>query len=611
MQLTLGQIYADKYRIVRLLGEGAMGAVYEAENMRIRRRVAIKILHPQIAQKADTLRRFEREAQAAGRIGSQHIVEVLDLGELADGSRFMVLEFLDGTTLDQRIRSRGRLTPEDATPIVCQLLEGLGAAHKAEIIHRDLKPANVYLCPKPGGVDFVKILDFGVSKFNVLNDEMSMTSTGAVLGTPYYMSPEQAKGSREVDPRSDLYAVGVILYECITGQVPFSAETFNELIFRIVLESPPPVESFVPNLDLGFTAIIHKAMAREAGERFQTAEEFRGTLLKWLEQSASGPVVPAALGMPTPPPYTGPSAAAGPAAPPGGPGLPGSLGIGGTMLMDPPARASAQDLNNGRTMAMDPRAPIASPAWSPSAAPRAGYGAAPNAGYGAGPNAGYGAAPHGHQPPTTQAFPVLPPGFEQALAAQPPGLDAPPNGAPHAGYPNAGYPNAGYPGGAAPGAGGDGLQVFPDDPYTIPKRTNGVVAFVGGLLAVLVIGGGAIALVNWKAGRTAAATSVPTASIAPATPPAERSVDAPVLTAPPPGTTAAPIAPPPGSVAAPIAPTPPAVAAPAPAPDAPGPVSHAGATGRPGVSGTAPKSSGKAGGGPSSTNGKRTVSGEL
>src|SRR4051812_16814548 len=297
MQLNIGETYAGKYRIVRVLGEGAMGAVYEAENVRIRRRVAIKVLHPQIAQKADTLRRFEREAQAAGRIGSEHIVEVLDLGELPSGGRFMVMEFLEGTTLDQRIRSRGRLTPEEATPIVAQLLEGLGAAHIAHIIHRDLKPANVFLMSgRPQG-DFVKILDFGVSKFNVLNEEMSMTSTGAVLGTPYYMSPEQAKGSRQVDPRSDLYAVGVILYECITGQVPFSAETFNELIFRIVLESPPPVESFVPNLDSAFTALIHKAMAREANERFQTAAEFRIAMLKWAEAAVSGPVLPAMLGL--------------------------------------------------------------------------------------------------------------------------------------------------------------------------------------------------------------------------------------------------------------------------------------------------------------------------
>src|SRR5262245_13775390 len=192
MPVAIGATYADKYRIVRQLGEGAMGAVYEGENVRIRRRVAIKVLHAHIAEKGDALRRFEREAQAAGRIGSEHIVEVLDMGELPDGSRFMVMEFLEGSTLDQRIRSRRRLTPEEASPIVCQLLAGLSAAHAAEIIHRDLKPANIFLANRGG--DFVKILDFGVSKFNVLSDEMSMTSTGAVLGTPFYMSPEQAKG---------------------------------------------------------------------------------------------------------------------------------------------------------------------------------------------------------------------------------------------------------------------------------------------------------------------------------------------------------------------------------------------------------------------------------
>jgi serine/threonine protein kinase len=304
MELTPGQTYAGKYRIVRVLGGGAMGAVYEAENVLIWRRVAIKVLHANIAQKADALRRFEREAQAAGRIGSRHIVEVLDVGELPGGERFMVMEFLEGSTLQQRIRSRGRLTPEEAAPIVLQILEGLGAAHQAEIIHRDLKPANVFLMsgrgPREGAgpshfqgpLEFVKILDFGVSKFNVLNDEMSMTSTGAVLGTPFYMSPEQAKGSRLIDARSDLYAVGVILYECITGQVPFSAETFNELIFRIVLESPPAVESFVPILDPEFSAIIHKAIARQPGDRYQTADEFQAALTAWVAEAAAGPVLP-------------------------------------------------------------------------------------------------------------------------------------------------------------------------------------------------------------------------------------------------------------------------------------------------------------------------------
>jgi serine/threonine-protein kinase len=290
MPLALGALYADKYRIVRQLGEGAMGAVYEGENVRIHRKVAIKVLHAHVAGKGDALQRFEREAQAAGRIGSEHIIEVLDMGELPDGSRFMVMEFLEGSTLDQRIRSRRRLSPEEASPILCQLLEGLAAAHAAQIIHRDLKPANVFLASRGG--DFVKILDFGVSKFNVLSDEMSMTSTGAVLGTPFYMSPEQAKGSRQIDLRSDLYAAGVILYECITGQVPFSAETFNELIFRIVLESPPPVESFVPDLDPAFIAIVRKAMAREPDERFQTAQAFHEALAAWLARATALPALP-------------------------------------------------------------------------------------------------------------------------------------------------------------------------------------------------------------------------------------------------------------------------------------------------------------------------------
>jgi serine/threonine-protein kinase len=542
MQLTLGQIYADKYRIVRLLGEGAMGAVYEAENTRIRRKVAIKILHPQIAQKADTLRRFEREAQAAGRIGSQHIVEVLDLGELPDGSRFMVLEYLEGTTLDQRIRQRGRLTPEDATPIVCQLLEGLGAAHKAEIIHRDLKPANIYLCPltgkKAGGVDFVKILDFGVSKFNVLNDEMSMTSTGAVLGTPYYMSPEQAKGSRAIDSRSDLYAVGVILYECITGQVPFSAETFNELIFRIVLESPPPVESFVPNLDPAFTAIIHKAMAREVNERFQTAEEFRSILMYWAEQAAAGPAVP---------------------------GGPGAVGIGGTMLMDPAPGHGGQalDLDNARTMAMEPRAPAPARPWSAPGAPQA-------------------PPPPPRQPQTTEAFPVLPPGFEAATAPQLPGLGMPQN---------AGYPapvqiqTPGYPA-LAPTPGYD-APALPEEAYKVPKQGNGALAFVGGLLAVLVIGGGVVGVIKWKSSHVTA----PTVAITTTT-------TTPSAAVPPPPLETTPV-----PASAPIAA--------ATVPDSPAITTRPGVPTRPTAAVAAPKSTGKVGVGPATPSGKRVVSGDL
>jgi len=283
LTLQAGQILADKYRIVKAIGVGGMGTVYEGENVRIHRRVAIKTLHMEVASKSDVLQRFEREAQAAGRIGSDHIVEVLDMGDLPDGSRYMVMEFLDGTTLGDRIVNQGRIAPRDVVAPLTQLLEGLGAAHQAGIIHRDLKPANVFLLASRGGrPDFVKILDFGVSKFNILNaDEMSMTRTGAVMGTPYYMSPEQAKGSRAIDMRSDLYSVGVILYESITGQVPFNAETFNELIFKIALEAPPPPEHFVPNLDPAFGVLVRKAMGRDPGERFQSSQEMKEALLAW------------------------------------------------------------------------------------------------------------------------------------------------------------------------------------------------------------------------------------------------------------------------------------------------------------------------------------------
>jgi eukaryotic-like serine/threonine-protein kinase len=296
MSLSTGDIIDAKYRIIRLIGEGGMGAVYEGENMRIHRRVAIKVLHAGIAQTGEAIARFEREAQAAGRIGSEHIVEVLDLGTLPAGDRYMVMEFMDGDALSARIRSRARLSPAEAYPIMHQLLEALAAAHGAGIIHRDLKPDNVYLLKSRGGTaDFVKLLDFGISKFNQLSGDssFSMTRTGAVMGTPYYMAPEQAKGARDLDHRVDLYAAGVILYEAITGEVPFNADTFNELLFKIVLETARPVEQVVSGIDPTFAAIVNKSMAREPAQRFQSAREFQQALEQWA--AGAGPQLAASL----------------------------------------------------------------------------------------------------------------------------------------------------------------------------------------------------------------------------------------------------------------------------------------------------------------------------
>ena len=297
MALQIGDVIEGKYRILRLLGEGGMGAVFEGENVRIKRRVAIKVLHAAVALDADATKRFEREAQAAGRIGNEHILEVLDLGELPDGDHFMVMEYLDGEALSERIRRRGKLSPDEAVPIFRQLLLGLKAAHSAGIVHRDLKPDNVFLLTeKMGQKDYVKIIDFGISKFQALAGEMRMTRTGTVMGTPYYMSPEQASGSKEADFRSDIYAVGVMLYEALSGSVPFDAPTFNQLLFRIVLSEPAPIRQLVPDLDEAFASIVSKAMARDMERRFGSADAFILALDNWGTHGLAVTVPPVASG---------------------------------------------------------------------------------------------------------------------------------------------------------------------------------------------------------------------------------------------------------------------------------------------------------------------------
>jgi serine/threonine protein kinase len=280
---TQGQLLENKYRIGRLIGQGGMGAVYEAEAVLLHRRVAIKVqtFGHGTQTSGEMAMRFQLEAQAAGRIGSRHIVDVIDLGRLESGEHFMVMEYLDGQSLRDRIDSRGGMTAREAYPIAQQLLVGLSAAHAAGIVHRDLKPENIFLVRQADGSDFVKILDFGISKFNDIRGSQgafSLTRTGALMGTPRYLSPEQATGGKAVDQRTDIYMVGVILYECLTGSIPYEANTFNELLFQIVQDQPRPIRERNPSVEANFAALVECAMHKDPKHRFQSADEMSEAL---------------------------------------------------------------------------------------------------------------------------------------------------------------------------------------------------------------------------------------------------------------------------------------------------------------------------------------------
>jgi serine/threonine protein kinase len=287
--LEIGQVVDGKYRVERLLGKGGMGAVFEGHHLLVGRRVAIKVLLPEATASDEGVARFEREVRAAARIGSEHVLEVFDVGALSDGARFMVSEFLDGETLSSRLQ-KGALSPREIAFFMLQLLDGLGAAHRAGIVHRDLKPDNIFLLARRGGqADFVKIIDFGVSKYQFEDPRaMSMTTTGAVIGTPYYLSPEQAKGQRDIDARSDLYTVGVIMFEAVAGNLPVSANTFNELLFKIALEPAPPLTRDAPGVDPAFSKLVEKTMANDREARFQTADDLAHALESWLATAGHG-----------------------------------------------------------------------------------------------------------------------------------------------------------------------------------------------------------------------------------------------------------------------------------------------------------------------------------
>ncbi len=269
----LGRVLNDRYRVVRRLGEGGMGAVYEAHHELIDKRVVIKVLHEDMAKDAEIVERFRREARAATAIGNEHIVDVTDMGELADGSPFLVMEFLEGCALADVVEEDGPLTVARAVAIVAQICDALGAAHAKGIVHRDLKPDNVFLIRRKGA-DFVKVLDFGISKMKEIPGlDGSLTKTGVAMGTPSYMAPEQAQGLRTVDQRADIYAVGVILFELLAGTLPFDAPTYPALLLKVMTESAPVLTQLRADVPPGLAALVLRMLEKQPEGRPTTMEE--------------------------------------------------------------------------------------------------------------------------------------------------------------------------------------------------------------------------------------------------------------------------------------------------------------------------------------------------
>ncbi|HEX3760717.1 MAG TPA: serine/threonine-protein kinase [Kofleriaceae bacterium] len=291
----------DKYRIEHLLATGGMGAVYLGTHVGLRKRVAIKILNP-LMNSAAMVERFHREAVTASQIGHEGIAQVTDIGTSGEGEPFLVMEYLEGESLAARLKREARLAIEDACELGCAILSPLEAAHRAGIVHRDLKPDNVFLVRQSRG-EMIKLLDFGISRAAGQESSFRLTTTGLVLGTPYYMSPEQARGESVVTPAADLYAFGVMLYEMLIGEVPIRAENYNALMYRVSIGDYVPPRVMRAELPETLEHIIMWAMARTASERPSSAAELEHALWPFCRPvfrdhaigRLSGPLLPPKL----------------------------------------------------------------------------------------------------------------------------------------------------------------------------------------------------------------------------------------------------------------------------------------------------------------------------
>ncbi len=286
----VGTTLGERYRIIRQIGEGGMGIVYEAEHVVIEKKVALKVLRDDFSKRPEVVERFRQEAKSASRIGHDNIVDISDFGETPRGQSYFVMEYLEGEDLANVLAREGTLAPDRAVNILLQCTKALGAAHVKGIVHRDMKPENIFLVSRDEQRDFVKIVDFGIAKMSDIETEgapgRKLTKTGMIFGTPEYMSPEQAAG-KPLDHRVDVYALGVILFECLTGRVPFVGDTFMGILTQHMFEEAPTLRAVNPNVTCPeeLELVIRAALAKDPDQRYGSMEELGRALASAMDMS--------------------------------------------------------------------------------------------------------------------------------------------------------------------------------------------------------------------------------------------------------------------------------------------------------------------------------------
>jgi tRNA A-37 threonylcarbamoyl transferase component Bud32 len=291
-----GEILAGKYEIERVLGSGGMGIVLAARHTQLAQRVAIKLMRHETALSEDGVARFMREGRAAVRLRGENVARVLDVGMREDGTPYLVMEYLDGIDLAMLLKRDGPLPVATTVAYVRQACTAMAEAHAQGIVHRDLKPQNLFLTTRPDGTPLIKVLDFGISKMapELDPEDVSRTATSMILGSPAYISPEQASSSKDVDARTDIWSLGAILYQLLSGQLPFDGDSLPQIFARLYYEPPAPLREYAPWVPAALEQVILRCLTRDLDQRYQSVTELDEALAPFVGWDAAGASLPEA-----------------------------------------------------------------------------------------------------------------------------------------------------------------------------------------------------------------------------------------------------------------------------------------------------------------------------